>query len=157
MNYHEGMIEWTDKFGVEHRIGSGEAKYVLRVLYENFPGGIDDVLSKSSKIEWRDSDGVYHTMSDMYAIEFLAEFFEEWPGGFSEIEACIAERDKRINELETQLGLVNKNDDLHDLLDNYREETACQVYNGWVRYRKPEELREDINFAIAELEAKANK
>lgn len=37
------------------------------------------------------------------------------------------------------------------LLDTYRDETACRTYNGWVKYRDPEEIREDIDKHINNL------
>lgn len=37
------------------------------------------------------------------------------------------------------------------LLDCYRDETVCRTYNGWVKYRDPEEIREEIDQHINDL------
>lgn len=42
-----------------------------------------------------------------------------------------------------------------DLLDAYREEIACETYNGWARYRTPEDIRKDINAEVDRLTERA--
>lgn len=37
---------------------------------------------------------------------------------------------------------------MDDLLDDYRDETACRTYNGWTRFRDPEDIRIELELTI---------
>jgi hypothetical protein len=40
---------------------------------------------------------------------------------------------------------------LSDLLDCYRNETACVTYNGWWKHQDPEQIRKEIDEILVEL------
>lgn len=51
--------------------------------------------------------------------------------------------------MDTQSVLQGK--DIGELLDLYRDETACDTYNGWWRHFDPKVLRAEIDRRVAAL------